>query len=69
MVRQVRNLRSCIKVAVDFVSPDSLDYLAQLAAEKRLIALKERGAPEEKCGPAFEPARAGVPVWWLPRSV
>lgn len=49
--RQVRNLRSCIKVAVDFVSPDSLAQLAQLATQKRLIALQESGAPEDKCAP------------------
>lgn len=45
---QVRNLRSCIKVAVDFVSPDSLPYLAELAAQKRGICLQEKNAPDEK---------------------
>lgn len=37
-------------MAVDFVSPDSLHYLAELAAEKRHIALQESGAAEDKCG-------------------
>jgi ribosomal protein L16 Arg81 hydroxylase len=36
---QVNNLSSCIKIAVDFVSPQSLDCLLVLAEKKRERAL------------------------------
>ena len=46
---QVRNLRSCIKVALDFVSPESLSQLEQLARDRRALALQETGPPDQKC--------------------
>ena len=49
MLRQVRNLRSCIKVALDFVSPESLEQLEQLARDRRVLALQETGPPDQKC--------------------
>ena len=51
-LRQVRNLRSCIKVALDFVSPESLPQLEHLAGDRRALALQEAGAPDQKCAVA-----------------
>lgn len=34
---QVRNLRSCIKVAVDFVSPEALPHCKAMSAQLRTI--------------------------------
>ena len=48
-LRQVRNLRSCIKVALDFVSPESLPQLELLAGDRRALALQETGPPDQKC--------------------
>ena len=48
MRRQVRNLRSCIKVALDFVSPESLPQLEQLARDRRALALQEDEDPDQK---------------------
>ena len=55
MCRQVRNLRSCIKVALDFVSPESLSQLEQLAKDRRALALQETGPPDQKCALGCRP--------------
>uniref|UniRef100_A0A7S3RGU3 JmjC domain-containing protein n=1 Tax=Strombidinopsis acuminata TaxID=141414 RepID=A0A7S3RGU3_9SPIT len=34
---QVANIRSCVKVATDFVSPDHIPHVSRLAAERRLL--------------------------------
>ncbi|MCL7038235.1 hypothetical protein MKW94_027699 [Papaver nudicaule] len=44
---QVRNLKSCIKVAVDFVSPDNVPECMRLAEEFRLLP-QNHGAKEDK---------------------
>jgi [histone H3]-dimethyl-L-lysine9 demethylase len=44
---QVRNLRSCIKVALDFVSPQSVRECLGLRSEFRALAIKEKPAVEE----------------------
>ncbi len=41
---QVRNLRSCIKVAIDFVSPESVAECLQLTQERRVLTLRESAA-------------------------
>lgn len=38
---QVRNLRPCIKMAVDYVTPEGLADCLDIAAEKRKYVLKE----------------------------
>ena len=38
---QVRNLRGCIKVAVDFVAPESISQCLRLTEERRELALRE----------------------------
>jgi hypothetical protein len=43
---QVRNLRSCIKIALDFVSPESVPHCLAQREERRVLAMqevKERG--------------------------
>lgn len=45
---QVRNLRSCIKVAIDFVSPESAQQCLELTAERRVLALVEARAAEAR---------------------
>ncbi len=45
----MRNLRSCIKVALDFVSPESLPQLEQLARDRRVLALQEDEDPDQRC--------------------
>ncbi len=51
----MRNLKSCIKVAIDFVSPESAAQCLELTHERRLLTLRENemaaegeelGAPE-----------------------
>ncbi|GAX77805.1 hypothetical protein CEUSTIGMA_g5248.t1 [Chlamydomonas eustigma] len=42
---QVRNLHSCLKVAVDFVPPESLESVSVLRDSMRECALKKRGNP------------------------
>ncbi|MCL7032916.1 hypothetical protein MKW94_015994 [Papaver nudicaule] len=44
---QVRNLKSCIKVAVDFVSPENVPECMRLAEEFRLLP-QNHGAKEDK---------------------
>ncbi|BDA43691.1 probable lysine-specific demethylase 3B at C-terminar half [Coccomyxa sp. Obi] len=38
---QVRNLKSCIKVAIDFVSPESAAQCLELTHERRVLTLRE----------------------------
>ncbi|EIE19371.1 hypothetical protein COCSUDRAFT_58660 [Coccomyxa subellipsoidea C-169] len=38
---QVRNLKSCIKVAIDFVSPESASQCLELTQERRQLTLRE----------------------------
>ena len=40
---QVRNLRGCLKVAIDFVAPESVGQCLRLTEERRLLALHESG--------------------------
>jgi hypothetical protein len=42
---QVRNLASCIKTAIDFVSPESFQHVLGLTQERRALTLQE---PEKK---------------------
>eukprot|EP00249_Psilotum_nudum_P014346 c24777_g1_i3 orf=62-607(+) len=44
---QVRNLKSCIKVALDFVSPENVQHCLRLTEEFRLLP-KDHGAKEDK---------------------
>ncbi|MCE3216131.1 hypothetical protein HAX54_005052 [Datura stramonium] len=44
---QVRNLKSCIKVALDFVSPENVDECIRLTEEFRVLPQKHR-AKEDK---------------------
>ncbi|CAN4083613.1 unnamed protein product [Withania somnifera] len=44
---QVRNLKSCIKVALDFVSPENVDECIRLTEEFRILPQKHR-AKEDK---------------------
>ncbi|KAI5064041.1 hypothetical protein GOP47_0020711, partial [Adiantum capillus-veneris] len=44
---QVRNMQSCIKVALDFVSPENVDQCVRLTEEYRLLP-KEHRAKEDK---------------------
>jgi lysine-specific demethylase 3 len=44
---QVRNLRSCIKVAIDFVSPESAHQCLELTQERRLLTLRETARARE----------------------
>ena len=49
---QVRNLKSCIKVAIDFVSPESFEHVLELTQERRWLTLREaREKPEEAAAP------------------
>ena len=45
MLEQVRNLRSCIKVAIDFVSPESAQQCLELTQERRELTLRESALP------------------------
>ena len=38
---QVRNLRSCIKIALDFVSPESVPHCLAQREERRVLAMEE----------------------------
>ena len=38
---QVRNLASCIKTAIDFVSPESFEHVLGLTQERRALTLQE----------------------------
>ena len=38
---QVRNLASCIKTAIDFVSPESFKHVLELTQERRELTLQE----------------------------
>jgi lysine-specific demethylase 3 len=49
---QVRNLRSCIKIALDFVSPESLHECLKQREEMRQLSLRER--PELKADEVVE---------------
>jgi lysine-specific demethylase 3 len=44
---QVRNLKSCIKVALDFVSPENVQECLKLTEEFRLLPMDHR-AKEDK---------------------
>ena len=49
---QVRNLKSCIKAAIDFVSPESFEHVLELTQERRWLTLREaREKPEEAAAP------------------
>ncbi len=37
---QVRNLASCIKTAIDFVSPESFKHVLELTQERRELTLQ-----------------------------
>lgn len=52
---QVRNLRSCTKIAVDFVSPESAEQCLQLREEIRKLSMKE--VPEEELGEEEDPGK------------
>ena len=39
---QVRNLRPCVKVAVDFVSPENMQYCVELSADLRKLRTKHK---------------------------
>ncbi len=45
---QVRNLKSCIKVAIDFVSPESAAQCLELMQERRQLTLRENKDGEEE---------------------
>eukprot|EP00803_Ostreobium_quekettii_P003370 evm.model.scf_1331.2 EVM.evm.TU.scf_1331.2 scf_1331:6253-15377(-) len=45
---QVRNLRSCIKIAVDFMAPESLPQILKLAQELRPIGKNHAEAPPDE---------------------
>ncbi|CAL8468356.1 g7896 [Coccomyxa elongata] len=51
---QVRNLKSCIKVAIDFVSPESAAQCLELTHERRALTLRENAmaAQGEELGAA-----------------
>ncbi|BDA51374.1 probable lysine-specific demethylase 3A at C-terminar half [Coccomyxa sp. Obi] len=54
---QVRNLKSCIKVAIDFVSPESAAQCLELTRERRNLTLRENelaAAAGEAPGPAID---------------
>ncbi|CAL8466277.1 g5813 [Coccomyxa elongata] len=54
---QVRNLKSCIKVAIDFVSPESAAPCLELTRERRDLTLRENelaAATGEAPGPAID---------------
>ena len=38
---QVRNLASCIKAAIDFVSPESFEHVLGLTQERRMLTMQE----------------------------
>lgn len=46
---QVRNLKSCLKVAMDFVSPENIQQCLDLTDEFRLLPKNHR-AKEDKLG-------------------
>ena len=50
----MRNLASCIKAAIDFVSPESFQHVLELTQERRMLTLQEAILkPEEaKVAPA-----------------
>lgn len=46
----MRNLRPCIKAAVDFVSPESVGECLALTQERRALAIDDKGWQEaHKC--------------------
>ena len=47
---QVRNLRPCIKVAIDFVSPESAPQCLALMRERRQLARAEMAAADGAAG-------------------
>ena len=52
---QVRNLASCIKAAIDFVSPESFEHVLGLTQERRMLTLQEAIVkPEEALVPPAE---------------
>ncbi len=59
MLPQVRNLRGCIKVAIDFVSPESVAPCLELTAERRLLTLAENAAENGQGGQPGNPDYAG----------
>jgi hypothetical protein len=69
---QVRNLRACIKVALDFVSPESVGECMKLREEFRRLAVADleaeaaRRAAAAAEAPAEVAAQVDVPV--LPRG-
>ena len=56
---QVRNLRACIKAAIDFVSPESAGVCLELGQERRVLTLAENAAADapDHAGPAPERRR------------
>ena len=59
VLAQVRNLRACIKVAIDFVSPESAAVCLELTRERRALTLAENaaGGHPDHAGPAPETRR------------
>ena len=45
---QVRNLKGCLKVAIDFVAPESIGQCLRLSEERRLLAMQEKGPVEKR---------------------
>ena len=45
---QVRNLKGCLKVAIDFVAPESIGQCLRLSEERRLLAVHETGRVETR---------------------
>ena len=59
-LRQVRNLRGCIKVAIDFVSPESVAPCLELTHERRLLTLAENAVENAEGAQAGNPDYAGA---------
>ncbi len=58
---QVRNLRPCIKAAVDFVSPESISQVLARAMRLRALGLAAAAAPPRaRAAPAGQPAAAAA---------
>ena len=45
---QVRNLKGCLKVAIDFVAPESIGQCLRLSEERRILARQETGPVERR---------------------
>ena len=45
---QVRNLKGCLKVAIDFVAPESISQCLRLTEERRLLAIHETEDVEQR---------------------